>query len=433
VPLAGRYAVLALDRLEDQSLQRDLAIVLVGGLALLAGTLAVLSSRVTRPLVELTRTARRLGGGDLAARSGFRGRDEVGTLAAAFDAMADDLQATVEELQTSRDALAHTFTRFGEALGNTHDLDGLLRTVIEAAMRGAGAKVGTALLGDSRGLDERVTSVVEGPPEAARGALEALADLADDAVQKGSLVVTDLAGAAGPALAVPLLRGERTIGALAVAREVGGHQFDDLAVQAVQALAAHAGSAVTNVRAHEETRRLSVTDPLTGAGNFRQLSITLAREVERASRFSRPLSVLMLDLDHFKLVNDTQGHAFGDAVLREFARRLQACLREVDSVARCGGEEFAVVLPETSADGASAVAARLVEAVRVAPFVSIGHSRCVTVSAGVASFPDHGRTSSEVMRAADAALYSAKRTGRDRWCVAGPAGTPPVLPATHSG
>jgi diguanylate cyclase (GGDEF)-like protein len=212
------------------------------------------------------------------------------------------------------------------------------------------------------------------------------------------------------------------IGALAVARDAGSAPFDPLSVDAVTALASHAGTAVANVRAHEETSKQSITDPLTGAGNLRHLTSTLAKEVERASRFSRPLSLLMLDLDHFKQVNDTAGHAFGDAVLREFARRLGGCLREVDVVARYGGEEFVVVLPETASEGACAVAARIVEAVRQEPFRAGGKSRTVTVSVGVSAFPDHGRNASELTRAADAALYAAKHEGRDRWVLAGGSG-----------
>jgi diguanylate cyclase (GGDEF)-like protein len=189
------------------------------------------------------------------------------------------------------------------------------------------------------------------------------------------------------------------------------------------ALAASAGTAVANVRKHQETERLSVTDALTGIGNVRHLRGELGREVERAIRFNRPLSVLMLDLDHFKQVNDTQGHAFGDAVLRDFARRLKECVREVDIVTRYGGEEFTVVLPETDSGGAVRVAQRIVEAVRSEPFESAGQVRSVTVSVGVASFPDNGRIATEVLGAADGALYAAKHGGRDRWCVAGAVGT----------
>jgi diguanylate cyclase (GGDEF)-like protein len=246
----------------------------------------------------------------------------------------------------------------------------------------------------------------------------ALGRLARRALADGRPVTAGPLEAGSPVLAVPLRGPGGMLGALAVARSAGEPPFGSEDIEAMQDLAGHAAAAVANALAHEETRRLSVTDPLTGAGNFRQLSTTLAREVERATRFSRPLSVVMLDLDHFKGVNDTHGHPFGDGVLREFARRLQDCLREVDTVTRYGGEEFTVVLPETGADGATAVAARIVRAVRERPFTVGSRSAEVTVSAGVAAFPDHGRTASELLRAADAALYAAKGAGRDRWCLA---------------
>jgi two-component system cell cycle response regulator len=446
-PAGVPYSIVALSRPEGSGLQRTLLVVLMLATIVLLMTLSVITSRLTGPLAELTAVARRLGGGDLRARTGIRGTDEVGTLAAAFDAMADELESTVEELCSSQGALSHTFARFGEALGATHDLDGLLRTVVEAAMRGSEATIGTAYLGDAKDLEQRVTapsglfsgsseqdgqarsvgSAGEAQPGAGNDAgtglsmdaLAGLADLADDAVCRGELVVTDLVDVAGPALAVPLRRDERVIGALAVARDAGSAPFDPLALEAVTALAAHAGTAVANVRAHEETSKQSVTDPLTGAGNLRHLTTTLAKEVERASRFNRPLSLLMLDLDNFKQVNDTAGHAFGDAVLREFARRITGCLRDVDVVARYGGEEFVVVLPETAAEGACAVATRIVEAVRSELFQAGGKSRTVTVSVGVSAFPDHGRNASELTRSADAALYTAKHNGRDRWVLAG--------------
>jgi len=173
----------------------------------------------------------------------------------------------------------------------------------------------------------------------------------------------------------------------------------------------------------------------------RHLMTTLIREVERADRFGRTLSVLMLDLDHFKRVNDTLGHAFGDAVLREFARRLTGCLREVDLVARRGGEEFAVVLPETGADGAVAVARRVLRRVRAETFrgegLGAGHDEDtripVTVSVGIATYPVHGDTAADLLHAADLALYESKRNGRDRWTMAGaesspsaPHGSPPT-------
>ena len=118
------------------------------------------------------------------------------------------------------------------------------------------------------------------------------------------------------------------------------------------ALAGQAAIAVDNVMLHSEAQRASTIDSLTGLWNFRYLTDSLNREIERAIRFDRSLSLLMLDLDWFKRVNDTHGHQRGDDVLREFATRVTVEIREVDTLARYGGEEFVLVLPETSTDGA---------------------------------------------------------------------------------
>jgi two-component system cell cycle response regulator len=379
--------------------------------------LSVVASRLTAPLRRLAGAARRLHAGDLSTRTGLAGDDEVGELAAALDDMAGRLQGSQEDLRRSRELQDDATARFGEALEHTHDLDGLLQTVLDAACAAVGAVGGTALLGTERTLEER-GSLTPGDGVLPARTAASLGRIARRALSGGRPVTAGPGEAGAPALAVPLRSREHVLGALAVARPPGAPLFADAEAEVLEDLARHAGAAVANALAHEETRRLSVTDPLTGAGNFRQLSTTLAREVERATRFNRPLSVVMLDLDHFKAVNDTHGHPFGDAVLREFARRLQDCLREVDTVTRYGGEEFTVVLPETGADGAAAVAGRIVRAVRDRPFAVGARSAPVTVSAGVAAFPDHGRTASELLRTADAALYTAKGAGRDRWCLA---------------
>jgi diguanylate cyclase (GGDEF)-like protein len=126
----------------------------------------------------------------------------------------------------------------------------------------------------------------------------------------------------------------------------------------------------------------------------------------------------MLDIDHFKQVNDQHGHARGDAVLRELAHRVQEQIREVDTFARYGGEEFVVVLPETTVEGATQLAERICVAVRREPFHAEGEeSLTVTVSVGGAAFPAHGSSAATLMRAADRALYVAKNDGRDRWHV----------------
>jgi diguanylate cyclase (GGDEF)-like protein len=168
----------------------------------------------------------------------------------------------------------------------------------------------------------------------------------------------------------------------------------------------------------QETLQLSVTDPLTGLGNVRQLGDALRREAERATRFGRTLGVLILDLDHFKEVNDRYGHRAGDAVLVEFARRVRRVVREVDLSFRQGGEEFVILLPETDVAGSLTAARRIGEAIRETPFPLPDNEITVTVSVGVAVFPRHSRSAVGILDAADVALYAAKHAGRDTFVLA---------------
>ncbi|MEU8189925.1 sensor domain-containing diguanylate cyclase, partial [Micromonospora carbonacea] len=219
------------------------------------------------------------------------------------------------------------------------------------------------------------------------------------------------------------------LGVLVLYDRLGGDEFDDADLETLRTFAGHAAVAVDNVRVHEEAQRLSLTDPLTGLWNYRYLRESIRREVERASRFGRMLSVLALDLDRFKEVNDTWGHAAGDAVLVEFARRVRGEIREVDLAFRRGGEEFVVLLPETDARGAAIVAERLGAATRETPVPveSGGGARIrVTVSVGIAVYPDHASTGQQVLDAADDALYAAKAAGRDTWRLAEARPWPPV-------
>lgn len=167
--------------------------------------------------------------------------------------------------------------------------------------------------------------------------------------------------------------------------------------------------------AMRELRLLATRDALTGVLNRRAFDALLAGESDRARRLGRPLAMVVLDLDHFKKINDTHGHPAGDAVLATVARVLESEVRSIDKVARIGGEEFAVLLMEMDADGGFAVAKRLVTAVRGRPVVVNGGSPlAVTISAGVAALPVHGGTDGEFLAAADKALYTAKHDGRDR-------------------
>ena len=153
------------------------------------------------------------------------------------------------------------------------------------------------------------------------------------------------------------------------------------------------------------------TDHLTGLANRRRFERQLEREVSRTQRYGRPFCLLLLDIDNFKLVNDTHGHEAGDEVIRRLALTLQAGTRGIDLAARIGGEEFAVILPETDFEGGLDVAERLRLAVREMDVAQVGQ---VTASFGVAEFPVCASAGRELVSVADAALYQAKRGGRDR-------------------
>ncbi|MEV0155305.1 diguanylate cyclase [Micromonospora sp. NPDC050686] len=433
----------------------------LAGAVLLAALLAVLVAgrlaRVTtRPLVELAGAVDRVARGDLTARVPVRTRDELGRLAGAFNRMARETGTYVAALTSSRDQLRGHLGVLGDTLASTHDLQRILRLILHSAIATTGARAGAVLLLDGGG--ELVGQCAEGldgrwlraEPAALRVPLGAgvLGAVAATGVPRRGRWEPAAASAGEPRcetyVAVPFAAPGGTdpvgrvgaeppdgggpgaaLGVLALYDRLGGEEFDDDDLGTLRTFAGHAAVAVDNVRVHEEAQRLSLTDPLTGLWNRRYLRESLRREVERASRFGRMLSVLALDLDRFKEVNDTWGHAAGDTVLAEFARRVRGEIREVDLAFRQGGEEFVLLLPETDARGAAIVAERLGAVVRDSPIPVDGQSGApvpvrVTVSIGIAVYPDHATTGQRVLDAADDALYAAKAAGRDTYRVAEP-------------
>jgi len=188
--------------------------------------------------------------------------------------------------------------------------------------------------------------------------------------------------------------------------------WDAERLQLARTMANEAAMALENARLYEDARNLADRDQLTGCFNHRFLHERLGEEIVRAQRARRPVSLLMLDLDDFKLVNDTFGHLFGDRVLAWTAELIRSTLRSSDVPARYGGDEFAIILPETDPDEAAAAAQRILEAFRAHPFV--GEQRGpvpIAASIGVATFPDSGRTATDLIAAADRALYDVKRDG----------------------
>jgi len=211
---------------------------------------------------------------------------------------------------------------------------------------------------------------------------------------------------------LPLVASGESIG-LVELFSPGAIEVDDERLNLARTIANEASIALENARLYGEARELADRDPLTGFFNHRSLHERFGQEAVRARRTRRPLSLLMLDLDAFKLVNDTFGHLLGDEVLRWTAEIIRATLRASDIPARYGGDEFAILLPDADRDEAARTAERLADAFAASTFCHDGRiSVPIGVSIGVATFPVDGRTAPELIAAADAGLYRMKRSRR---------------------
>ncbi len=215
-------------------------------------------------------------------------------------------------------------------------------------------------------------------------------------------------------ITTPLLAGSTITGAISIIVTTSDRQFTDQDLHLLALYAHQAAIVLENARLFQEVKNLSMIDELTGLFNRRHLFNIGRREFSRAHRFSRPLTVIMFDLDHFKQVNDTYGHRIGDQVLHGVAQRCLDNLREVDVLARYGGEEFTVILPETHIKAGVVAAERLRHTVEHKPFATLAGRISITISLGVAELQSKMGSFEDLLEAADQALYQAKQSGRNR-------------------
>ena len=231
---------------------------------------------------------------------------------------------------------------------------------------------------------------------------------------------------AGTWMGIPIVMTDRPAGLLVAIKE-SADAFSEEEQDVLGLIAEAAEGAIANLRVFHEVESLAVTDELTRIYNYRFLKAALAREVERASRCGQVFSVLMLDVDHLKKFNEKHGHLQGSELLASLAAILSSSSRAIDLVAKYGGDEFLIILPQTRTEGARAMAERICRDVAENEFAHCKRGD-ITVSIGLATFPQHGATMEALLAAADDALFQAKRAGRNCVNLATGPGQPGRIP-----
>jgi diguanylate cyclase (GGDEF)-like protein len=409
-----------------QSILLLLAVILVAMLFIVV----VVQIDLRRPLQRLDAAVAALGSGDydLPVRTGSV--DEVGRLGASFEAMRAQVRSTMR----------NTATRAGVAmeLSLAQPLEGALANVCAELHRSMDVDMAMIVVGGSEMSDP--FAVADGGRNVTfDGFLDANGPIGEGYRHRGVGAIIAGATATAPEASLgvrefcvaPLRLGSHVHGVLAVAGQHSAFSAGD--GDLVASTAEQISLALERYRFLAVVQRQASVDDLTGLYNHRFLVDSLGQQMALAERLGAPLAILMLDIDHFKALNDTHGHHAGDMALTAFARAVLGHVRRADLAARYGGEEFVVLMPNTAARDAYLVAEKIRTAV-AATEVALAESATVrlTVSVGVAAYPEDTDNATELFGLADRALYQAKRRGRNRTCMAGAQRSGPQPRATTS-
>ncbi len=362
---------------------------------------------------EMLSAAKRVGSGDFSRQVPVHGKDELASLAHEFNHMSGRLEEQIGAISRQRSELNRSVERIGEALAQGLNRQAVLGIMVETAMAACEATHGQFVHhGDETLRAEGRAS--EPTPDL----LHVMAEVERAALQHACTI--EGSGGDNHALSHLLLSedGRRVLGVMTLGRP--GRPFVGSDRARVEYLLSKAAVSIANIGHVQRVSVQAKTDELTGLANNRHFREWMGGEVRRAGRFGHELSLMLIDVDNFKQVNDSRGHLQGDDVLRVLGRILASHARQVDMPARYGGEEFAVALPETGVDGAREFAERIREAIEMAlvPSISGGEPIAVTASIGVATLPSDAEDVNGLIAAADGALYSAKRAGKNRVAVA---------------
>lgn len=334
-----------------------------------------------------------------------------------------ELEATNVNLQEQRDELNILYTIVGK-IASEHDLERLEGLVIDVILETMDVSTCALVVFPEGALVARClwrakneATIKKGEIDLSGymgGGADGIAARLRDAGVLRPMLESSEAGKAFAYFEIPIRIRDRDIGVLSVSR-AASTGFSDKIRELFGKISAQIAVALDQARLYD----LTITDGLTNLRARRYFQIRLAEMVKESERYRRALSLVMMDIDHFKRINDTYGHPIGDVVLRNVSKIVRATIRETDVAARYGGEEFAVILPETDQIGAAELAERLRRCVEESVSrLRDGQSLQVTISAGIATMPKDASSRDDLIQKADEALYRAKTEGRNRVCLA---------------
>ncbi len=420
---------------------------------------------VGRPLCRLLKIVKRAEKNGFLVRAPLETQDEIGQLATVFNSMVTRITAMkVTEIETSREiesiqrqldlqvelekqrgiveqtnrALAHRvkemslLLEIATSLNSTLALPEILSRVTEMVAVSMGVDQFTVMLLDDNNQELQVVTSFGYRKEELTGYRLGVDTGACGlaATSRETIYISDLMNdsryfrshldpvTGGSLVCMPMICREKLVGILNFMR-FSKNAFSENDIVLLQLVGNQAAMSIMNAQLYSDTLEMAMLDPLTGLFNRRHLYSSLDTEIARAERAANSVSVLLIDVDHFKRINDSFGHLIGDAVLKTIAAIFQSSVRKTDTVVRFGGEEFLIILPKNPSE-ASHIGEKirlLVENTDFEKHATASHIGRITISLGIASFPEHGGSVEQLLSAADSALFHSKRTGRNKFTI----------------